>query len=183
MIGISYDSYRATRVAYYLATNEDPGEYLIIHSCDNPNCCNPRHLSKGTTLDNIEDRVKKKRSANGESSGLTDLVLADVEEIRRLDREGVRQGLIAEKFGVTSACISNIVNGRTWIESFDSATARTGRMKGELHPMSVMTSEKVRSMRELSETGLSRAELARRFKVSGALCSLIVRRKIWKHVL
>lgn len=42
---------------------------IICHNCDNPACINPRHLFKGTHKDNVEDRVKKNRSAKGRING------------------------------------------------------------------------------------------------------------------
>jgi hypothetical protein len=34
----------------------------ILHSCDNPLCCNPKHLRPGTHTDNMQDALAKKRT-------------------------------------------------------------------------------------------------------------------------
>lgn len=34
---------------------------IILHSCDNPLCCNPKHLSVGTPKENIQDMLSKGR--------------------------------------------------------------------------------------------------------------------------
>jgi len=34
---------------------------LALHHCDNPPCCNPRHLYIGTHTDNMQDAVKRDR--------------------------------------------------------------------------------------------------------------------------
>lgn len=39
------------------------GKY-ILHNCDNPRCCNPRHLSAGTQQGNMEDMTEKGRGDN-----------------------------------------------------------------------------------------------------------------------
>lgn len=35
---------------------------IILHSCDNPMCCNPAHLRLGSYADNAADRVSRNRS-------------------------------------------------------------------------------------------------------------------------
>lgn len=42
---------RADRAEYYGA--------VIMHTCDNPRCCNPAHLRCGTQEDNMLDRAEK----------------------------------------------------------------------------------------------------------------------------
>lgn len=59
-------TYRAAHIiAYELANNRlvdyKKGE-IIMHSCDNPKCCNPAHLILGTQSDNIRDRELRKRN-------------------------------------------------------------------------------------------------------------------------
>jgi hypothetical protein len=42
---------------------------LVLHKCDNPPCCNPRHLFLGTDKDNSDDKVSKGRQAKGRGNG------------------------------------------------------------------------------------------------------------------
>lgn len=54
-------TFSAHRVVYVLFNNyalED--NEIILHTCDNPPCCNPRHLIKGSYKDNIQDMMSKK---------------------------------------------------------------------------------------------------------------------------
>ncbi len=44
----------------HLAHTDD--EILIMHTCDNPPCCNPKHLRAGTDRDNIHDMLAKGRA-------------------------------------------------------------------------------------------------------------------------
>lgn len=41
---------------------------VVLHSCDNPSCINPEHLSEGTQADNIRDCIAKGR-AKGRGRG------------------------------------------------------------------------------------------------------------------
>lgn len=52
---------RASRVAYELQVGPIPAGKCVMHSCDNPPCCNARHLSVGTKADNNHDRWLKGR--------------------------------------------------------------------------------------------------------------------------
>jgi hypothetical protein len=40
----------------------DPGELLVLHRCDVPNCVNPDHLFLGTRDDNTADMLRKGRN-------------------------------------------------------------------------------------------------------------------------
>lgn len=53
---------KAARLAWILANASDiPAGYVVRHSCDNPPCCNPAHLSLGTVTENNRDRVARRR--------------------------------------------------------------------------------------------------------------------------
>jgi hypothetical protein len=44
----------------------DPAtERVIMHTCDNPPCCNPKHMKVGTHGENAADKVAKGRQARG----------------------------------------------------------------------------------------------------------------------
>jgi hypothetical protein len=55
----------AYRIAYRLVKGEITPGMRILHSCDNPPCCNPCHLSQGTHLDNMHDKIAKGRQWRG----------------------------------------------------------------------------------------------------------------------
>lgn len=51
----------AHRIAFEVTHRKlDRGE-LVLHSCDNPNCCNPAHLSAGSQRANVADAMARGR--------------------------------------------------------------------------------------------------------------------------
>jgi hypothetical protein len=93
-----------------------PDSIKVLHKCDTPNCWQPKHLFEGTQLDNIKDRDAKGRGrwALGVRQHLAKLTDEKVLKIRKMAREGYSNIKIAVMFGVTSACIGNVVNRKTW---------------------------------------------------------------------
>ena len=87
----------------------------ILHSCDNPPCCNPNHLREGTPRDNSDDMLTRGRQAKGESNGQSVLTTSQVLEIRRrYANGGVSHRNLAGAFGVSKTTIHLIVHREIW---------------------------------------------------------------------
>ncbi len=56
-------AHAAHRFAFEVVHGDVPGGLGVLHSCDNPPCCNPAHLWAGTQIENIADRDAKGRSS------------------------------------------------------------------------------------------------------------------------
>lgn len=110
----------AHRVAYQITHDVRlTRDILVCHRCDNPPCCNPKHLFAGTTADNMADMKAKGRHRvghrpRGEEHKRTSLNNAAIHEIRRLVAAGMVHAKVAEQFGVAQTTVSNIVARRTW---------------------------------------------------------------------
>ena len=74
---------------------------LVRHECDNPPCCNPRHLLDGTAEDNSADMKARGRSK-------TRLTVTEIEAIRQA--EGTQRE-IAQRFGVTRGYVGHLRRG------------------------------------------------------------------------
>lgn len=103
---LNYKQIKAHRTSYELSNNiilTDKDE--ILHKCDNPPCCNPKHLVKGTRQDNMIDMVRKGRSTSK-------LTPTQVEEIRI--KSNIKRFILAKEYGVSESTISRIINNKRW---------------------------------------------------------------------
>lgn len=110
----------AHRLAYELAVGEIPHGMLILHSCDNPRCINPAHLSVGSQSQNMKECSQRGRARipkpvmHGEDNGAAKLRADDVLSIRKLLSDGWRQRDLAEIYGVSQGEITNIKTRKSW---------------------------------------------------------------------
>jgi hypothetical protein len=100
-----------SRLIYELVTGPIPIGMFVLHSCDNPNCCNPAHFFVGPPRDNSADMVMKGRSSRGEKRPLAKLTDQQVRAIRA-DVRMLKD--IAADYGVSFQLISGIRNGKRW---------------------------------------------------------------------
>lgn len=105
----------AHREAYRQHVGPIPDGMVVMHSCDNPACVNPSHLTVGTQADNIQDMVTKGRHAVGPATNRNVLTADEVGLIRTLLSSGdYTQREIAAKFGVAQRTVSAINTRQTW---------------------------------------------------------------------
>lgn len=104
---------RATHVALLLAGFDRPDGAMALHSCDNPPCCNPKHLRWGTAAENAADRDDRGRfsAIRGESRTTAKLTEASVVAIMT-DSRGY--ATVARAYGVSKSLIANIRKGKAW---------------------------------------------------------------------
>lgn len=118
--GLSKTPIIASRYAMYLSIGRYPERHeFVCHSCDNPKCCNPKHLFLGSAQDNARDMVSKKRNRGGKKPGFKHgkmhrLSLEELKEIRNLIALGYNNVQIASKFNITHSSVSNIRLEKTW---------------------------------------------------------------------
>lgn len=106
--------YMTHRIVWMLYNGSIPENMNVLHTCDNPPCCNPRHLLLGTQADNIRDKVSKGRQAKGEGHGQSKLTSTSVLSIRKEHSEGASIGYLADLYGVSRDTIYKVVLRRSW---------------------------------------------------------------------
>lgn len=108
----------APRIAYHLSVPAWDQSLYILHTCDNPLCCNPKHLFTGTAQDNATDRDRKGRHRPHDISGskhpLAVLTEADIPAIRMACARGETKAQVARQYGVDPSAISRIASGKRW---------------------------------------------------------------------
>ena len=110
-VQIGNKSYYAHRVIFDLANPNtitlsapiDKREAgFLMHSCDNPVCCNPKHLKVSDQKENMQDRLNKGRYLFGKGPDHHRAVFTHEEqaEILRLRKEfGLTASQLANRFG------------------------------------------------------------------------------------
>lgn len=111
----------AHRASYRLFKGPIPPGKHVLHTCDNPACCNPSHLRLGTNLDNMQDRDRKGRGCrpghpdHPQTKLLPALIyVIQRDATRRVVAKGTTYGVYAEiarEYGVSSATISRVCGG------------------------------------------------------------------------
>jgi hypothetical protein len=103
---------RAHRVSYEAYKGTIPKGMVVRHSCDNPACINPDHLSLGTQKDNVADReARGRRDVKGEQIGTAKLTEAEVLEIKTSVES---PSILAVRYGVDRSNIWAIRAGKSW---------------------------------------------------------------------
>ena len=108
----------ASHIAFEIYNNKPvPHDMLIMHSCDNPLCVNPKHLSIGTKLLNNVDKKKKGRCnpRRGNEHPMSKLNTNTVKEIRCLFKQGHHTFTsLASLFNINRTTVSRIINNKLW---------------------------------------------------------------------
>lgn len=103
-------------VAWELKNGPVPEGLFVLHTCDNPPCCNINHLFLGTKADNTADMFAKGRAYIRRGNDINTSVLTEdnVLEIYGLLDAGYSQREIGEIFDVSHTAIGHISRGRNW---------------------------------------------------------------------
>jgi len=105
----------AYRIAWEYANGTTFPEGLsACHECDNPACCNPRHITPGTPAYNMAGARERGRTRNGPRWGLDHhKVTFGPDEVAQIVAEylagGITQAELARRWGTSQTSVSNWV--------------------------------------------------------------------------
>lgn len=108
-------THMAHRYAYEIVYGLSIKGFVAMHKCDNPRCCNPKHLELGTHADNQNDKFIKNRQAKGVQVGTSKLTEQQVKEAReKYKPKVVTYKMLAEEYGVCKDTIQKAIRGIYW---------------------------------------------------------------------
>lgn len=106
---------KAHRLSWEIHNGPIPEGMAVLHHCDTPPCVNPAHLFLGTNADNVADKMRKVRQANGERMNLSRLTTETVAAIRaRHAAGGITFRALAAEFGIGATTARWVVIRRIW---------------------------------------------------------------------
>lgn len=119
-------SYYAHRVIFNLvypntielnAPKNSSEKGFLLHTCDNPACCNPKHLWIGTHDDNMADKAAKGRTPDysGDKGPRCKLSMAQAQEIRALRKQGVTARELAKQYNISLPSIKTLLAGKSYV--------------------------------------------------------------------
>ncbi len=122
---------QAHRFAYEITYGPLRAGMCALHNCDNPPCCNPRHLWAGTVVENNKDMWGKGRGKyqippggattqftsqqmSGENHPFHKLTEVKFRELRQLRCDGLTLQALADRFGISLPVAAKTAKGELW---------------------------------------------------------------------
>ncbi len=168
----------AARVSCSICNGEIPKGMLVLHSCDNPPCCNPFHLRSGTHKENSKDMADRGRRITGDAHWAR----RNPDKIARGDKSGAR--LHPE----------NLSRGDDhYSRKRPEVLSRGDNHYSRVHPEKLARginqgnsrfSEKdILDIREKYYSGeFTQVEIAAQYSAKQGTISNIINKKSWKHI-
>jgi len=167
---------RAHRISYLLTHGHIPEGALVLHSCDNPPCCNPAHLRLGTHRENQAEKASKSRAMHGEAhpaSRISD------SQARQIFEDPRPFSAIAEQYGISQGAVSLIKSGKTWRHVTRAPARATNLARGSVHRAAKLTADQVRAIRV---SGEGPSDIMRRYGISHTAATRVLKKLSYRDV-
>lgn len=116
--GTRFLAHRVSWIIHFGDIPEGAGKHgtVVMHTCDNRACVNPRHLRLGSQGDNVQDMLEKGRKVSGTPSGVKhwNAAIKSQEDIDSIRSTVGGTKALAEKYGVHIATIKRIRKGQNY---------------------------------------------------------------------
>lgn len=185
------------RLAWTLQFGAIPKKLLVLHLCNNPACCEPRHLELGDHRRNAQYRdacnrafrgeprrqLMRERAARGERAGKAKLTEAQVIEIRQRYIAGEKQRVLAAEYNVSVHEVWSLIRNRLWRHlDYEAPPPLAGGPHGERNGNTKVTEQIVREIRSRHEAGEALAQISPDYNISKSQVWRIIRRERWAYL-
>lgn len=112
-----YGREKSHRISYLECVGEIPEGLMVLHTCDNPSCCNPKHLFLGTNQENMDDKVKKNRQSRlfGGDNGRCQMSEKNIMSMRKDYRSGnFSYSDLVYKYKISQTQVARIIKRESW---------------------------------------------------------------------
>jgi len=103
---------KSHRLSYFFTHNKMP--LLACHTCDNRNCCNPKHIYNGTPQSNMSDKVNRSRQTKGIHVNTNKHSEEFILNIRDMDKRGMTALEISNETGLQNGYVHRILRRQVW---------------------------------------------------------------------
>jgi hypothetical protein len=107
----SNNNERATRVSLRLSGIDVPKDKMVLHSCDNPPCVNPNHLSIGTNQQNQIEAVERGLTGNLSTKRMKFFQKMSEEEFQEWTTRFI---------GLSGKSLANLTTATNWRKHIDN---------------------------------------------------------------
>lgn len=114
---------RLFRYIYEQEYGKIPEGMVIRHKCDNPNCCNIKHLEIGTPKDNVRDLIERqpekyyssrKNNSHKIRGILNGRSKLNEEQVKEIYLSKLRRIEISKKYNISPTNVTDIKHKKVW---------------------------------------------------------------------